>query len=214
MRKVIYTAIMSDYDQLKPPQFISEGWDYVCFTDNLDLTNDFWKIRYIDSSEHGAAKTARQVKINPEIYLDYDLSMWIDGSFEIKCHLNEFVNAYHKGTFSVMDHGRDCVYTEAKACITKGKDKDVVIQRQMNSYRQQGYPEHNGMVATGLIIRNHGIKKNIVFSQQWWKELRLNSKRDQLSFNYTLWKYPIDVNIMDFQAITQNLFGWGKHKHA
>jgi hypothetical protein len=211
MDKVIYTAIMGNYDQLKLPQYISEGWDYICFTDNYDLKNDFWKIRYIDSSEYGAAKTARWIKICPEIFLDCDLSVWVDGNFEIKCYLDAFIEEYHKGNFSVSSHGRDCTYDEAHACITYGKDRDEIIKSQMKGYRNQGFPEHFGMVATGLTIRNHGIKNNIKFAQNWWKEVRLGSKRDQLSFNYTLWKHPIDINIMDFNSVINKYFMWGKH---
>lgn len=212
MRKVIYTAIIGTYDNLRLPKQVTEGWDYVCFTDQMDLGSDFWKIRYIDSAMLGTTKTARYVKINNELFLDYDLSIWIDGCFEIRCDLDAFVEAFHKGKFSLMSHGRDCTYEEAQACISNNKDSPDIINGQMNSYRSDGLPEHEGMVATGLIIRDHNNKETVQFTQKWWEQVRLCSKRDQLSFNYTLWKYPMDVNVMDFDNIIAGYFHWGNHK--
>ena len=36
MKKVIYTAIFGDYDNLVEPYYIPDGFDFICFTDNLE----------------------------------------------------------------------------------------------------------------------------------------------------------------------------------
>ena len=143
--------------------------------------------------------------------MNYSLSNWVDGNLEIQRDLEAVVGDLQKGKFSLMYHGRDCIYEEAHACISSNKDSPDVINGQMNSYRSDGFPEHEGMVATGLIIRDHNTKKTVSFAQKWWEQVRLCSKRDQLSFNYTLWKYPMDVNVMDFNNIIKNYFNWGSH---
>lgn len=211
VKKIVYTSIMGNYDQLKPPTVVSKNWEYVCFTDDQYRVSDVWNMVYVDSEEHGQAKTARMYKILNDKYLDCDLSMWVDGSFEIKCYLDEFVENYHVGNFSLMTHGRNCAYDEAEACIKHGKDRDVIIQEQMKGYKNEGFPLENGMVATGLIIRKHNIENNVQFGLKWWDEVRGKSKRDQLSFNYTAWKHPIDYHLMDFDKIIKTYFGWGKH---
>ena len=38
--KVIYTTIFGEYDTLINPHFIDKGWDYICFTDNENLSLD------------------------------------------------------------------------------------------------------------------------------------------------------------------------------
>jgi hypothetical protein len=38
--KVVYTCITGDYDTLIEPRYVTEGFDYVCFTDNPSLTSD------------------------------------------------------------------------------------------------------------------------------------------------------------------------------
>ena len=41
-KMVVYTAIAGQYVQLFVPEFITPEADYVCFTDNPELTSDFW----------------------------------------------------------------------------------------------------------------------------------------------------------------------------
>ena len=44
------------------------------------------------------------------------------------------------------------------------------------------------MVESNIIIRKHNERECIELMEEWWKEIKTNSHRDQLSFNYVLWK--------------------------
>ena len=44
MKKVIYTAIFGDYDSLPEPDYIPNGFDFICFTDT-DIKSNIWKIK-------------------------------------------------------------------------------------------------------------------------------------------------------------------------
>ena len=105
---------------------------------------------------------------------------------------------------------RDCVYEEAKACIQRKKDKSITIEAQINKYRFLNYPERNGMVATGIIVRrkNEEIDK---FCELWWREVREHSKRDQLSFNFINWITPINYHQFPFEVLTKEFL---LHKHG
>lgn len=76
MRKVLYTAIFGNHDKLKEP-VVTNGWEYILFTNNRELKSDIWDIRYVDclkmemTNKDGVklivddlAKSARNVKIN------------------------------------------------------------------------------------------------------------------------------------------------------
>ena len=39
-KKVVFTAIFGNYDNLKTPEYINPDWDYVCFTDNKNVESD------------------------------------------------------------------------------------------------------------------------------------------------------------------------------
>jgi hypothetical protein len=60
--KVVYTAILgTQYDDLKEPTFISEGWKYICFTDQ-PLTSKHWEIIPVPSTTN-PQRQAREIKI-------------------------------------------------------------------------------------------------------------------------------------------------------
>lgn len=200
MDKVIYTALMGEYDLLKEPKIVTEGWKYICYTNNKELKSDIWEIYYYNFE---SVKQVRKIKLI--IPFECNLSIWIDASIEVNCDLNLFVNKYHRGSFTLMKHPhRNCVYAEADACIQRRKDNSQVILNQINYYRKLRYPSSNGMVATGLLIRDNSeqIKK---FCQAWNNEVQTFSKRDQLSFNFTLSRMPIRYNLIPF-TILENEF--------
>jgi len=94
VKKVVYTAIIGKYDKLKEPKVVSEGFDYVCFTDDVTLKSPIWKIVPV-ANPQGLDNTrlARKIKILCNFFLkEYDLSIWIDGSVLINCDLNIFLS--------------------------------------------------------------------------------------------------------------------------
>ena len=87
-KKVVYTCICGGYDKLISQTYVREGWDYICFTDNLKLLekgNPLWTIRPIEFAELDPTRNARWHKMFPnKILNDYDISLYIDGNFNIK----------------------------------------------------------------------------------------------------------------------------------
>ena len=196
MDKVIYTAIMGEYDSLKPPLVITPGWRYICYTNNHNIKSDIWEVVYYNLE---IIKQIRRLKII--VPFEYNLSIWVDASIEINCDLDEFVKEYHQGYFTLMKHPvRGCVYEEADACSQRRKDNVDVIQNQINKYKQLRYPHNNGMVATGLLIRNH-CQEVVQFCEKWWNEVNVHSRRDQLSFNFTVHINPIKYTLIPFDVL-------------
>ncbi len=210
MKKVVYTAIIGKYDKLKEPKVVTEGFDYVCFTDNATLKSPIWKIVPVTNTQGlDNFRLARKIKISCNSVLnEYDLSIWIDGSILINCDLNNFLDVnYHGEDIVVLTHPyRSCVYEEAKLCIKLKKDQPEIIKKQMDEYTSEGYPVANGLVGTGLMIRNHRSKKVEEFMNRWWNEVHLKSKRDQLSFNFVLWKHQLSVGYLDFKKTLSSDF--------
>ncbi len=186
---IVYTAIFDSYDQLKTPKVITEGWEYICFTNNPDLKSDVWDVRYINNKKLSGVKAARCIKIRWFDYVKADLVIWCDASMQIDCDLNEFVETNHKDDFTLMQHpSRNCVYYEGMACVQLKKDAVETIDRQILKYFNEGMPKHYGMVQTGVMIRNNTLAVR-EFCKKWFDEVSKGSCRDQLSFNYIQWKY-------------------------
>lgn len=85
MNKIVcYTCITGGYDSLKDPLVVSKGIDYICFTDNTFLRSKIWQTRLIPKELNYLSNVKKQriVKICPHRYLkEYDISIWVDGSF-------------------------------------------------------------------------------------------------------------------------------------
>lgn len=78
---------------------------------------------------------------------------------------------------------------------TSGDDKETIL-KQMNRYIQEGFPRDFGSAANGAIVREHADPVCIRIMETWWQEVRNGSRRDQLSFWYSVWKngyIPQDV---------------------
>jgi len=169
-----------------------------------------WKIVQVANPKGlDNSRLARKIKILCNSFLkEYDLSIWIDGSVTINCDLNIFLNVnYHGEDIVVLTHpDRSCVYEEAEACIKLKKDHPEIIKKQMDGYLSDGYPVANGMIATTLMIRNHRSKKVDEFMNSWWKEVNFKSKRDQLSFNFILWKHQLSIGYCDFKKTFSSYF--------
>lgn len=215
-RKVVYTAIIGKYDKLLEPKVISEGFDYVCFTDDEKLKSKVWKIRVVDNPQGlDSSRLARKIKILCSSFLkEYDMSIWVDGNLTINCNLNNFLDDhYHGEDIVVLRHpDRSCVYEELEACIKLDKDDEELMKQQVEGYRSEGYPERNGLVANTLMIRNHNSKRVEEFMNRWWKEVCFKSKRDQLSFNFVLWKYPLSIEYCDWNHTITPDFSRGNHE--
>lgn len=208
-RVAVYTAVTGTYDEPLIPQEKIEGFDYICFTDNPFLKSDFWDIRPIEDEGLNATQTARMYKILAHKYLsDYDYSLWIDTNIEIIGDIREFINKYsHTNKLLAFRHPqRDCIYEEADECIRLKKDDMDNIIPQINRYRQEHYPEHNGLISSGILFREHNNPDVIKLMEDWFSQILSGSYRDQLSFNYVCYKNNFTYDASDSYIFKNEYF--------
>ena len=234
MKKVIYTSIFGGYDILKDPIFLPKGYDFVAFTD-IDLESSVWEIRKKPTIYTDNTRNAKKYKILPHRFLsNYDISIYIDGNYVIKNDVNELVEQFLQNTnASFYDHNqqplydkRNCIYQEAEAIFNFGninmkknpqkgflnfKDDPRVIEKQIKKYHSEGYPSNNGLINGGIILRKHNENDCIKVMENWWEEIKYNSKRDQLSFNYVAWKNNFNFSYLEGHDRTNYYFNFSKH---
>ena len=212
----IYTSIFGGYDDIpkisnKPP-----NCDFLCFTEN-DIKSTEWKIIQSPVIYDCPNRNAKRYKVLPHKYLkDYEYSIWIDGNMDVVGNVNELIDKYLKDSnIAFYSHSnnvldpRHCPYEEAEFILAAGKrnyalnpsrgtlaykDNPNTIEVQMKNYQYEGFPRNNGLITGMVIIRNHNNIDCIKVMDQWWSEICYNSKRDQLSFNYSAWKQNIKFN--------------------
>lgn len=192
-KKIIYSAITGDYED--PLQHtIPKGWEYRLYSDKPGVGTHL-----LENPEGlSAVKLQRKAKILPWELFDFDVCVWIDGNTIFDPNALDSLVGYD---FAVSNHPeRDCIYHEAQCIIEFGKDTVENIMPIVMRYAREGYPEHNGLCATHALIRKN-TQQNRIFCEEWWNEVKNYSHRDQMSFNYVLWKHPIMLGIIKFKTI-------------
>jgi hypothetical protein len=61
------------------------------------------------------------------------------------------------------------------------------MRNQFQNYISEGLPDNLEHFSTTCLIRKHN-DKILKLQNIWWQQISQFSRRDQLSFNYSLWK--------------------------
>lgn len=199
MKKVVYTALTGSYDALEQHKYVNPEYDYICFSNDFGDKKKIgiWTIRKIDYPSDDKQLQSRFPKLQPhEVLPEYDISLYVDANVNILTpYLFRRIDELMKESVKlagVKHQFRDCLYEEGYRVWIGGVDKNInVIRKQLSYYKQDGFPRHFGMYEANVIFRQHNDPLIIKQCDEWWR-LRLNySKRDQLGYSYTLWKYNI-----------------------
>jgi hypothetical protein len=216
-RGVIYTSVFGNYDNIIE-QKLPDGWDWKYFSEENSLP------LYSDNT-----RNAKRFKILPHRYLsEYEYSIFIDGNMTVVGDVNKLIDNYlgdsnvaffsHSG--NSLD-GRNCVYDEAETIFELGeknmkltpergmlnyKDNPNVIKSQIERYHLLGYPQKNNLITGMVIVRRHNENDCIQTMEDWWTEIKYNSRRDQLSFNYVAWKNNLKFNYIDGDSRNNKYF--------
>lgn len=229
---VIYTAIFGGYDVLRKPKVAPKNCDFICFTDAKQEVRG-WQMREVKALHDDPTRNARMYKILPHRFLGgYEYSVWIDGNMLVKGDVNELIDTYLKDTsVAAYNHqyarhrdrkespdSRDCIYQEAETLLglaKRGRVKDdpKLIKTQVERYRREGYPPKRGMLLSMVLLRRHNDLDVMRTMETWWAELKCGSKRDQLSFNYAVWKEKLNVAYIKDNVRNNKYFLLMPHKH-
>ncbi len=214
---VVYTALFGNYDDLIEPKEKFEECDFICFTDQKHLISDIWEIRYIEECEMPSNMMNRKYKILPHLFLsEYEYSLYVDANISILKNPSDLANKYlSKYDMAVPKHfARNCIYEEAKECVILGKTKYDETQKQIEKYKKDGFTVNFGLGENNILLRKHNSEKVIKLMNDWWNELNTQTKRDQLSLAYVLWKNGDKFFFMEESARGNKFFKIKLHSYS
>ena len=188
---VVYTTIFGPYDELLELNLPKKNVDFICFTDQKNLKSRFWNIVYVNRNEN-ANILNRRYKWLPHLFLpSYTTSIYIDANLELLVSAEQLIAKYlHVTNIAIPESpSRSCVYEEAEACIKNLKTTPKHLIPQIKFYTREEMPVKFGLWANRLIIRNHNKAEIKALMDLHWQEFqRWETKRDQLSFPFIVWK--------------------------
>ncbi len=201
-RIAVYTVSTGGYDQIREPEYIDAGMDYFVFTKSKMKPNSVWKVLDVGNRCDGmtALEQSRFVKTHPQLYFhDYEISIYIDANILIQKDIRPLIYKMidSKKTIAIHRHNcRDCIYHEARIVWAQKRAKFIDILKQILSYKKEGFPSHYGLFENNIIIRFHNDPKCVDIMETWWNEIITKTKRDQLSFAYSLWKNNVNSDFV------------------
>ena len=213
----VYSCVTGDYDDLKDlSEFVEPEVDYYFFTNNRNLTSDFWHVVYIDDEGLDNVRLARKIKVLGHPILEgYDVTVWLDGASYLRQPVTSFIDKKcDLKTYSLVGFAhreRDSIYQEALECIKVGKDNKEVITAQVEGYKADGYPDHDGLIESTVMVRRGHDATLQKTMEAWFEEIKNKSRRDQLSFNYVARKTGLSFNLLPLNVFDNEFFGWAKH---
>jgi len=169
----VYTAVFGGYDDVRAPAVPVQSWTV-----------------FGDDDEQEPRRAARYCKaLAHRLFPEADITIWLDGNVQLLIEPEWLVDEWlgDADIAATVHPNRDCLYHEAQACIKKRKDSEAIIRAQIEDYRAQGYPVHNGLAETRVVIRRN-TPMVALFNEMWWSQIEHYSQRDQLSFNWALWR--------------------------
>ena len=197
LKKVVFSVLIGEYDIINTFN-LQNGFDYYLFTDNFNgnLNHTNWTIipipEEVKQLNVSRVKKQRFIKVHPHLYFkDYDLSIYIDATFKIIGDLNSFLIRVLSPKYNIyiLEHPeRNTIFNETFEVTKLQKEKKSMTNIIKERYKKEKFPDDNGLIESCLMIRKHNENDSIYLMNQWYEEIKNYSHRDQLSFNYVLWK--------------------------
>lgn len=202
--KVVYTCLTGNYDKLKLQEYLDYSYDYVCFTDNINLLKlknfGAWTIKPLFYCELDNHYNNRWHKTHPHIlFPEYESSIYIDSNI---IFLNDSIYKQledkHTSICIPKHYRNDCIYDEIKYAVSLNKITKDECKLLIDYLEKQSFPKHYGLNENNVIYRKHNDPKIVKLMEEWWTFIKEYCKRDQLSLSYVLWKNgisPSDISI-------------------
>lgn len=213
----VYTAIVGGYDNILQPEVIDDRFDYILFSNDIQERKvGVWQIRPYDYHNDIQTKIARWIKTHPGILLpEYAYTIWIDANIQIKSQeIYEHFVELAENTTSIacrIHPERNKIIDEISLCAFWHLEYEQTLIDWARHISNAHYPD-NSLFETCILFRSNNTEINL-FNDTWWSYIDTFSRRDQLSFPYTLWEKGIEcVHLLPLDVDTDNSFYYNRFR--
>lgn len=203
VRALVYTANIGGHDRAwsatEQVGGIEVDWLYVTDQPSLIVPPPWQRSLVRQEAEHPNMR-AKRFRTHPPFTLSepaYDYCIWIDASMQVRSarFVREAIAACGDAPVALWKHPRrDCVYQEIGASLDGESQDDryrrVPLVEQGIAYRDEDYPAHNGLYATGTIVWRNCDEARALGSA-WYEECQRWGYQDQVSFPVVAWRLGV-----------------------
>lgn len=199
---VIYTCLIGLNTSLYQPEYIDIDLDYICFTDNKEkwgTKNGVWiyhKIEKEDAAEDDFTMYYRYKIRSFSILKEYEFSIWINPQMQITGKLELLYKIYGKDAsfLAFPAYVHDNLYEVLHTTLNKD-DENIELRKKLLHLREEGFPEHSGLISTNLMYRNHRDETLNQVMNIWWQESERCLQLREFGFNYAAWKCAFNYSL-------------------
>ena len=159
---------------------------------------------YVDTQIKESKLAQRLIKTNPSAYVPhhYAMSIYVDANITLKHPINisyqrmmnlvnELKNDNDSALYCFRHPTRRSVFEEARLCLKIKLISNENLNKMYNLYHVDNFKDDVGLTETNCLIRKHAPL--VRFHEDWNKCITI-CRRDQLSFDYLLFKHNISYN--------------------
>lgn len=214
MKTCVYTVLLGGYDALLPqPTAATSDADFVCFTDDPDLTSDTWRIVHVEPRyPQDLHRSSRVYKILGHELLDaYDTSLYIDASVLLRADpvdiVEDWLSLGHD--MALIRHSyREQVVDEFDEVVRLNYDDRARVYEQLLDYADtfpdvlEAKPHWGGMLVRRSTPAVEGAMR------LWFDHVLRYSRRDQLSLMLALLHGGVEFRSMGLDNFESPLHEW------
>jgi hypothetical protein len=219
-RKIaVITCIYGDYDDLMSPP-TDPLCDYICFTDNKDISSDVWRVIVEEPSYAGDLEYSNMVNTGlfkaaaPRLFetlREYDICVHIDANVRIHdwAVFRKCIAMGGAGLIglivSLHFDARATIKAEAEVSRSLPKYENTDLEGQIKGYYDDGYDDSLGLIWNGFVIHMNPQDPSMDrFYDLFQKEILgyvIDKKapfhvQGQLSLPYVIWKTNTPFKIL------------------
>jgi hypothetical protein len=209
----MYTVNTGDYDDRIIP--INTSYDFLYFTDNLNFVYQCVELNiipfFVEKSDNPKLQQ-RTIKICPHLYLPphYDIAVYLDAviipNMNVVDTMVNLVSNNQINLIHVKHQERNKIKDEAEKVIKTKLEHADNVNTILSLQQKDKFKDDVGLTETALLVRKY--KNMIAFSEEWIKCVKI-CIRDQISFNYVLWKHNVPSLRVD--NVNKKIYGRVSH---
>lgn len=165
---------------------------------------------------------AKYGKMQAHKFVDADVFIWIDGSFQIieddfieflmiQLVYNEIAMPLHPkrpNAYEEMNFLISCLDENEK--YVSDRYKGIKFEQELDFYMANYFPVNYPLYACGVFARLNNEKVNKFFDA-WWQRCLEFSEFDQGLFSFEAWRHGIKINSFPFDTLERYT---KRHKHT